>query len=225
MSPGSRFGRSSRATARGAGAMNRATSALTTPARTAASTAMPSPARAPPRRGTRTKIPGGPRSTEPVQPAFPANGRSGTRTAADPRPEAVLSRRRHRHRVDKSLPGSTFASRRCRAGMSTSADSTRRSTLPSANADRARAAPGSRHTPIRGSAYRSYARRRWTAASVTMAVACMVVSSTWAGARPAAFLPFFRHARTCSIAVRFNFGTGSVATGETVSAPPLSPRT
>ena len=32
-------------------------------------------------------------------------------------------------------------------------------------------------------------------------------------------------ARNKSIAVRFNFGTGSVPTGGTVSAPPLSPRT
>ena len=38
--------------------------------------------------------------------------------------------------------GSTFAPRKCRAGMSTFADSTGLSTLPSANADRARAAPG-----------------------------------------------------------------------------------
>ena len=36
---------------------------------------------------------------------------------------------------------------------------------------------------------------------------------------------FFRHARNKSIAVRFNFGTGSVPTNGTVSAPLLSPRT
>ena len=47
---------------------------------------------------------------------------------------------------------STFASVECRAGMSTFADSTRLSTLPSANADRARGTCGSAYSTCRSDA-------------------------------------------------------------------------
>ena len=100
------------------------------------------------------------------------------------------SRRRHRHRVGKSLPGRhsrpADAGRECRH-------------LPTR--------PAGRHFRRHGPARKCRTRaRRVTAGSVTMAVACMILSSTWAGARPAAFLSFFRHARTCSTAVRFRWG-------------------
>ena len=149
---------------------------------------------------------GRPRSAEPVQPAFPANGRRGARTAADPRPEAALSRGRHRHRVDKSL--STRHSRPSNAGRECRHLPTRpagrhcRRQMPTV---RARRRGVGIFDPRVGMSRRCASRNpsvggplRVTAASVAMAVACMMVSSTWAGARPAAFLPFYRHARTCS---------------------------
>ena len=139
-----------------------------------------------------------------------------------------VSRRRHRHRVDKSLPGRhsrpADAERECRHLPTRPACRHCRRQMPTVRAPhRGVGISDSWVGMSRRCASRSPSVTR-SAVSVTMAVACMVVSSTWAGARPAAFLPFFRHARTCSTAVRFNFGTGSVPTGGTVSAPLLSPR-
>ena len=115
-----------------------------------------------------------------------------------------VSRRRHRHRVDKSLPGRhsrpANAERECRPLPTRPACRHCRRQMPTL---RARRRGVGIFDPQVGMSQQCSSRA--TAGSVTMAVACMILSSTWAGARPAAFLPFFRHARTCSTAVRLRF--------------------
>ena len=111
------------------------------------------------------------------------------------------ARRRHRHRVGKSLSTRhscpADAERKCRPLPTRPAGRHCRRQMPTV---RARDRGVGIFDPRVGMSRRCASRNpsvtrsavgdplRVTAGSVTMAVACTIVSSTWAGARPAAFL-------------------------------------
>ena len=127
------------------------------------------------------------------------------------------ARRRHRHRVGKSLPTRhscpADAERKCRPLPTRPAGRHCRRQMPTV---RARDRGVGIFDPRVGMSRRCASRNpsvtrsavggplRVTAGSVTMAVACTIVSSTWAGARPAAFL-----SALIRIARRLGSGRGS----------------
>ena len=130
----------------------------------------------------------------------------GTRTVG-PRSVSRGACRRHRHRVDKSLPDRhsrpSNAERECRSLPTRPACRHCRRQMPTVRA---------RHKGVGIFDPRVGMSRRCSSRNLS------VTRNAVGGPRR-----FFRHARTCSTAVRFNFGTGSVPTGGTVSAPCCHP--